>query len=211
MKVAASILSAKDRIICVKKLNRTNLDYFHIDVMDGEFVNNYQMPVKEILQLAQYTKKPFDIHLMVENPLEYIEKLQNINVEYITFHVEISQDIERLIKECKNHGYKVGLAIKPNTNINELKPYLKYIDLILVMSVEPGFGGQKFIENTIVRIENIRKMLIKNKCENILIEVDGGINDTNIKSLINAKVDIAVSGSYIVNSSNYQNQIDTLR
>jgi ribulose-phosphate 3-epimerase len=211
MKVSASILSAKDRIICVKKLNRTNLDYFHIDVMDGEFVNNYQMPVKEILQLAQYTKKPLDIHLMVENPLEYIEKLQNLNVEYITFHVEISQDIERLIKECKNHGYKVGLAIKPNTNINELKPYLKNIDLILVMSVEPGFGGQKFIENTIVRIENIRKMLIKNKCENILIEVDGGINNTNIKSLINAKVDIAVSGSYIVNSSNYQNQIDTLR
>ncbi len=211
MKVSASILSATDRIICVKKLNRTNLDYFHIDVMDGEFVNNYQMPVKEILQLAQYTKKTLDIHLMVENPLEYIEKLQNINVEYITFHVEISQDIERLIKECKNHGYKVGLAIKPNTNINELKPYLKNIDLILVMSVEPGFGGQKFIENTIVRIENIRKMLIKTKCENILIEVDGGINNKNIKSLINAKVDIAVSGSYIVNSSNYQNQIDTLR
>lgn len=211
MKVAASILSAKDRIICVKKLNRTNLDYFHIDVMDGEFVNNYQMPIKEVKEISSYTKKPLDIHLMVENPLEYIEKLQNLNVEYITFHIEVLHNIEELINRCKELNYKVGLAIKPNTNINELKPYLKNIDLILVMSVEPGFGGQKFIENTIVRIENIRKMLIKNKCENILIEVDGGINDTNIKSLINAKVDIAVSGSYIVNSSNYQNQIDTLR
>ena len=211
MKVAASILSATDRIICVKKLNRTNLDYFHIDVMDGEFVNNYQMPIKEVKEISSYTKKPLDIHLMVENPLEYIEKLQNLNVEYITFHIEVLHNIEELINRCKELNYKVGLAIKPNTNINELKPYLKNIDLILVMSVEPGFGGQKFIENTIVRIENIRKMLIKNKCENILIEVDGGINDTNIKSLINAKVDIAVSGSYIVNSSNYQNQIDTLR
>lgn len=211
MKVAASILSAKDRIICVKKLNRTNLDYFHIDVMDGEFVNNYQMPIKEVKEISSYTKKLLDIHLMVENPLEYIEKLQNLNVEYITFHIEVLHNIEELINRCKELNYKVGLAIKPNTNINDLKPYLKNIDLILVMSVEPGFGGQKFIESTIVRIENIRKMLIKNKCENILIEVDGGINDTNIKSLINAKVDIAVSGSYIVNSSNYQNQIDTLR
>lgn len=211
MKVAASILSAKDRVISVKKLNRTNLDYFHIDVMDGEFVNNYQMPIKEVKEISSYTKKPLDIHLMVENPLEYIEKLQNLNVEYITFHIEVLYNIEKLINRCKELNYKVGLAIKPNTNINELKPYLKNIDLILVMSVEPGFGGQKFIENTIVRIENIRKMLIKNKCENILIEVDGGINDTNIKSLNDAKVDIAVSGSYIVNSSNYQNQIDTLR
>lgn len=211
MKVAASILSAKDRVISVKKLNRTNLDYFHIDVMDGEFVNNYQMPIKEVKEISSYTKKPLDIHLMVENPLEYIEKLQNLNVEYITFHIEVLHNIEELINRCKELNYKVGLAIKPNTNINELKPYLKNIDLILVMSVEPGFGGQKFIENTIVRIENIRKMLIKNKCENILIEVDGGINDTNIKSLNDAKVDIAVSGSYIVNSSNYQNQIDTLK
>ena len=211
MKVAASILSAKDRIICVKKLNRTNLDYFHIDVMDGEFVNNYQMPPREVREIASYTKKPLDIHLMVENPIEYIEELQNLNIEYITFHIEVLHNIEELINKYKELNYKVGLAIKPNTNINELKPYLKNIDLILVMSVEPGFGGQKFIENTIVRIENIRKMLIKNKCENILIEVDGGVNDTNIKSLIDAKVDIAVSGSYIVNSSNYQNQIDTLR
>lgn len=211
MKVAASILSAKDRIICIKKLNRTNLDYFHIDVMDGEFVNNYQMPPREVREIASYAKKPLDIHLMVENPIEYIEELQNLNVEYITFHIEVLHNIEELINKCKELNYKVGLAIKPNTNINELKPYLKYIDLILVMSVEPGFGGQKFIENTIARIEKIRKMLIKNKCGNILIEVDGGINDTNIKSLIDAKVDIAVSGSYIVNSSNYQNQIDTLR
>lgn len=211
MKVAASILSAKDRIICIKKLNRTNLDYFHIDVMDGEFVNNYQMPPREVREIASYAKKPLDIHLMVENPIEYIEELQNLNVEYITFHIEVLHNIEELINKCKELNYKVGLAIKPNTNINELKTYLKYIDLILVMSVEPGFGGQKFIENTIARIEKIRKMLIKNKCGNILIEVDGGINDTNIKSLIDAKVDIAVSGSYIVNSSNYQNQIDTLR
>lgn len=211
MKVSVSILSATDRVICVKKLNRTNLDYFHIDAMDGKFVSNYQMPVKEILQIAQYTKKPLDIHLMVEDPWKYIDKLIKLPIEYITFHVELAQDIEELISECKNHGYKVGLAIKPNTDLKILKPYLKLIDLILIMSVEPGFGGQKFLESTYDRIIGVKELLQKNNAENILIEVDGGINDSNISKLKELGVDIAVSGSYIINNPNFQEKIDTLR
>ncbi len=211
MKVSVSILSATDRVICVKKLNRTNLDYFHIDAMDGKFVSNYQMPVKEILQIAQYTKKPLDIHLMVEDPWKYIDKLIKLPIEYITFHVELAQDIEELISECKNHGYKVGLAIKPNTDLKILKPYLKLIDLILIMSVEPGFGGQKFLESTYDRIIGVKELLQKNNAENILIEVDGGINDSNISKLKELGVDIAVSGSYIINNPDFQEKIDTLR
>ncbi len=211
MKVSVSILSATDRVICVKKLNRTNLDYFHIDAMDGKFVSNYQMPVKEILQIAQYTKKPLDIHLMVEDPWKYIDKLIKLPIEYITFHVELAQDIEELISECKNHGYKVGLAIKPNTDLKILKPYLKLIDLILIMSVEPGFGGQKFLESTYDRIVGVKELLQKNNAENILIEVDGGINDSNISKLKELGVDIAVSGSYIINNSDFQEKIDTLK
>ena len=211
MKVSVSILSATDRVICVKKLNRTNLDYFHIDAMDGKFVSNYQMPVKEILQIAQYTKKPLDIHLMVEDPWKYIDKLIKLPIEYITFHVELAQDIEELISECKNHGYKVGLAIKPNTDLKILKPYLKLIDLILIMSVEPGFGGQKFLESTYDRIIGVKEFLQKNNAENILIEVDGGVNDSNISKLKELGVDIAVSGSYIINNPDFQKKIDTLR
>lgn len=211
MKVSVSVLSATDRILCIKKLNRTNLDYFHIDAMDGKFVNNYQMPVKEILEISKYTKKPLDIHLMVENPLKYIDKLIELPIEYITFHIELAQDIEELINECKNKGYKVGLAIKPDTSIKRLKPYLKLIDLILIMSVEPGFGGQKFLESTYDKIIEIKELLQKNNVENILLEVDGGINNSNISKLKELGIDIAVSGSYIINHQEFQKQIDTLR
>lgn len=211
MKVSVSILSATDRVICVKKLNRTNLDYFHIDVMDGKFVNNYQMPIKEILQIAEYIKKPMDIHLMVETPEKYIDKLKKLPIKYITFHIELAQDIEGLINECKSNGYKVGLAIKPNTDLKLLKPYLKLIDLILIMSVEPGFGGQEFLESTYDKIVGVKELFKKNNTENILIEVDGGINDSNISKLKELGVDIAVSGSYIINNQNFQEKIDTLR
>lgn len=208
MKVSVSVLSASDRIICIKNLNKTNLDYFHIDTMDGIFVDNYQMPIQEIKEMAKYVKKPLDIHLMVENPEEYLEHLEGLPVKYVTFHLEISRDIKRLIKKVKQKGYLVGLSIKPKTDIKKLQPYLKWIDLILVMSVEPGQGGQTFIPSTIDRIKDIKK-LIENT--NILIEVDGGINDSNIQKLKEIGVDIVVSGSYIVKSENYQNQIDKLK
>lgn len=208
MKVSVSVLSANDRIICIKKLNKTNLDYFHIDTMDGIFVDNYQMPIQEIKEMAKYVKKPLDVHLMVENPEEYLEHLEGLPVKCVTFHLEISRDIKRLAKIVKQKGYLVGLSIKPKTDIKKLQPYLKWIDLILVMSVEPGQGGQTFITSTIDRIKEIKK-LIENT--NILIEVDGGINDTNIQTLKEIGVDIVVSGSYIVKSDNYQNQIDKLK
>lgn len=205
IKISASILSSENRIDSIQKLNNTNANYLHIDTMDGIFVPNKQMPIEEIIQLEKYTKIPLDIHLMVENPEQYLSYLANKNIEYITFHIEINKNINNLIDKIKSLGYKVGLSIKPNTNVEKIIPYLPLIDLVLIMSVEPGFGGQKFINQTLKKAKEIRNM---NK--EITIEIDGGINDTNIQE-IKKYVDIAVVGSYITNSIDFNQAINNLK
>lgn len=206
IKVSTSILSTKDRIESIKKLNATTTDYIHIDAMDNIFVPNYQLPVEETNKLAKYSKKKLDIHLMVEDPIQYINKLDtNKSINNITFHIEINEDIDKVIELIRQKGYHVGIAIKPNTNMKNLDKYLDKIDIVLIMSVEPGFGGQKFIKETITRIKYLR-----NKKTDILIEVDGGIDDKTIKD-INLICDIAVSGSYIINNDNYQKAINNLK
>ena len=204
-KISTSILASNNRIESIQKLNNTNSDYIHIDSMDGLFVPNTQMPINEIIELEKISNKPLDVHLMVENPEEYITQLKNKNIEYITIHIEINKDINKLINIIKSLNYKVGLSIKPNTNINSLIPYLDKIDLVLIMSVEPGFGGQQFMPNSLEKAENLRKLK-----PNIIIEIDGGIKDTNIKE-VKKYVDIAVVGSYITNNSNYQEAINNLK
>ena len=206
IKVSTSILSTKDRIESIKKLNATTTDYIHIDAMDNIFVPNYQLPVEETNKLAKYSKKKLDIHLMVEDPIQYINKLDtNKLINNITFHIEINEDIDKVIDLIRQKGYHVGIAIKPNTNMKDLDKYLDKIDIVLIMSVEPGFGGQKFIKETITRIKYLR-----NKKTDILIEVDGGIDDKTTKD-INLICDIAVSGSYIINNDNYQKAINNLK
>lgn len=208
MKISTSILNAKDRIECVKKLNNTNITYIHVDVMDGKFVKDTQFnKINEINAINMISKYKLDIHLMVENPIKYIEQFNNMNIDYITFHLEIEKNIKEIISKIKEKNYKAGISIKPNTDIEKLIPYLKDIDLILVMSVEPGAGGQEFLTNTIEKINNLKKLILENN-SNILIEVDGGINDQTITMLDN--VDIAVVGSYIINSDNYYRQIENL-
>ena len=204
MKISTSILSANDRIQAIKKLNNTNTDYIHFDVMDNKFVPNQSLSIKEIIEYANVCNKKIDIHFMVEEPLNYLKEIKYINFHNITVHLEID-NLENVIKELKKINTKIGLAIKPNTDINLLDKYLNDIDIILIMSVEPGFGGQKFIENTPERIKIIKEK-IKNK--NIILEVDGGINNETIKLV---DVDIAVAGSYIINADNYQHQIDLLK
>ena len=208
MKLSVSILSSDNRIECIKKLNNTNIDYFHIDVMDGKFVENYQLPINEVNKLSKYMEKPLDIHLMVERPLDYINNLNNENIRNITIHEEINGDKIKIINRIKEKGYKAGLSIKPNTDISKLIPYLDYIDLILIMSVEPGLGGQEFIPETVDKIDNLNKLLNKYN-KKIDIEVDGGINNQTIKLLKN-KINISVVGSYITISDNYQDKINNL-
>lgn len=205
LKISTSILASKNRIKSIQELNETTTDYIHIDVMDNKFVRNYQFPINEVKKLAKFSNKVFDVHLMTEDPEKYIKELNLNNVDSITIHVEIEKNINYLIKLIKSYGIEVGLAIKPNTNISLLTKYLDKIDKVLVMSVEPGFGGQKFIESTPERIAKIR-----NKKADLLIEVDGGINDETIDN-IKYISDIAVVGSYITNSEDYQEAINILK
>ena len=205
IKIATSILSSKDRKECIEKLNITNTEYIHIDVMDNIFVPNYQLPIEEVNELGKYSDKPFDVHLMVEDPESFIKNITIDNVQSITIHLEIDKDIFNLINLIKKYDYQVGMAIKPNTDINKIDKYINLIDKVIVMSVEPGFGGQKFIDSSVDRIKSIR-----NKRKDITIEVDGGINNETIKK-INNYADIAVVGSYITNNSDFQEAINNLK
>ena len=208
MKISASILDCKDKINSLLELNRTNINYIHIDVMDGKFVPNTSFEDMGVIrEINMVTKYKMDVHLMVDNPLEYINNLNNMNIEYITIHLEIDKNIKYLISKIKELGYKVGLSIKPNTSVIDLKPYLNDIDMVLLMSVEPGMGGQSFIENTTTKIKELKE-LIKETNKDIIIEVDGGINNETISKI--KDIDIAVVGSYITKSNNYYKQVEEL-
>lgn len=206
MKIAVSVLDCKDRVKGVLELNRTNTSYIHIDVMDGKFVPSVQFDnMGEIREINKVSKYPMDVHLMMENPDCYIRELDNMNIEFITIHLEIDKDKKEIFKSIRMLGYKVGLSIKPNTKVSEIIPYLDDIDMVLVMSVEPGLGGQSFIEGTVDKIRELKELIGD---RNILIEVDGGINNETIQKL--GGVDIAVVGSYIVRGDNYYERIEEL-
>ena len=207
MLVSASFLSSKNIPKDITKLDNTDVDYIHVDIMDGKFVKNKTMPFREMKKINKYTSKRLDVHLMVLNPKKYILNYALLNTEFITIHVEAENVMEnlKLIKDC---GLKCGLSLKPNTEVKELVPYLPLIDIIMIMSVEPGLGGQEFIEETKSRIEEVR-VLIKEYKRNILISVDGGINN-NTRKLCD-EADIMVSGNYITSSDDFQKQITNLR
>ncbi len=208
MKVGVSFLSSKDIVRDLKILNDTDVDYIHVDVMDGKFVPKKTMPFKEMRHISDFTDKRLDVHLMVEDASKYIPLYAELNVEYITIHVEIDEDIEKDLKLIKSYGIKAGLSIKPDTKVSELVPYLPYVDQILIMSVEPGAGGQSFIPESENKINEARALL-KSYNMNAIINVDGGVKDSTIKMCHNA--DMVVSGSYVVLSDNFQEKISSLR
>lgn len=196
MKISASFLTI-DNIDNVNKLVNCDIDYLHLDIMDGIFVDNKN----EVLEVPHI--KPLDIHLMVSDVYKYIDKYKTLNPLYITFHYETGVDILSVINYIKKFNIKVGLSIKPSTKVEEIIPYLPYLDLVLVMSVEPGKGGQSFIMNSVDKIKKLKELK-----GNYVIEVDGGINDSTIKYVNNA--DIVVVGSYIT-SGNYEERIKNLK
>lgn len=208
MKISASFLSSKNVVNDLKRLNETDVDYIHVDIMDGKFVPKKTMPFREMRNIYKYTSKRLDVHLMVADPEKYIPLYAELNTEYITFHVEILKDITKCLQLIKSYSIKAGLAIKPNTKISELIPYLPYVDLILVMSVEPGMGGQDFIEDSGKRIDEIRVLLDEYNIPAV-INVDGGINQITKDQCLNA--DILTAGSYIINGDNFQEKISSLR
>ena len=208
MKVSASFLSSRDLVKDLKLLDLTDVDYIHLDIMDGKFVSNKTMPYSELKHISKYTSKRLDVHLMVEDPEKYIPLYAALNTEYIVFHVEVDKDITKLLKMIKQYNIKAGLSIKPNTKVSDLVPYLPYLDMVLVMSVEPGKGGQSFIEESEERIKEVRELLNSYNIPAV-INVDGGINDKTVDKC--RLCDIVTSGSYIIGSDNFQQKISSLR
>lgn len=205
MKLSVSILSTDNKIEYVKKLNNTKTNYIHIDVMDGLFVSDTKFPIEEIKEINKVSNKKLDIHLMVDNPITYIEKLNNMNINNITIHIEITKDINYLIDKIHSLGYQARLSINPSTNVELLYPYLNKVDGILLMSVNPGKGGQEFIPNTLDKVDKIKE--INN---NLSIEIDGGVNNTNINLIKDSGIDIVVVGSYITKSEDYLDRINNI-
>lgn len=209
MKISASFLSIKENLEAnINKLDKTDIDYLHLDIMDGMFVNNKTWSIDDISGLLKGVKKPLDIHLMVNDALKYINDFSILNPTFITFHYEAVTNHHELIDYIKKLGIKVGISIKPNTMIDDIIGLLPKLDLVLVMSVEPGLGGQKFIDNSVNKINRLYQLKEEYHLSYV-IEVDGGINDETIKDCINA--DIAVVGSFITNSNDYQQQVLKLK
>ena len=208
MKISGSFLSSENIPQDLIKLNTTDIDYIHLDIMDGKFVKEKTMPFRQMRYIYKYTSKRLDVHLMVEDPSKYIPLYAELNTEYITFHIETLEDIVNNLKLIKSYSIKSGLAVSPNTKIKEIVPYLPYIDLLLIMSVEPGEGGQEFIKETENKIKEARELINSYKF-NIVINVDGGINDKTKEYCKDA--DILTSGSYIIKSNDFQKNITSLR
>jgi len=208
MEISTSILSIKDDLKNnIKLISDTSTNYIHLDIMDGEFVDNKTWNIEEAKEILNGIDKPLDIHFMVCDVVKYIDDFSILNPLYITFHYEAPINIDQTIEYIKSKNIKVGIAINPDTDIRTIYPYLDRIDLVLIMSVYPGKGGQKFIENSINKVNTLYDYRENNNLD-FLISIDGGINNETIKSV--PKVDIAVAGNYIT-SGNYEERILTLK
>ena len=212
IKIAPSILAAdfgnlsRDCTI----VNKSNADWFHLDVMDGLFVPNISFGMPIVSSIRKMTKKPLDVHLMIIEPERYIDKFVEIGSDILTVHIEATKEMNKILDKMKQSSIKSGIAINPDTPINKLDDYIDKVDLICLMGVHAGFGGQKFIEKTFDRLIELKR-LINLKNSSAVIEIDGGVDNTNCKKLKSLGADVLVAGSYIFKSSDINNAIDSLK
>jgi ribulose-phosphate 3-epimerase len=210
--IAPSVLSADFANLGrdVEMINKSEADWFHVDVMDGVFVPNISFGFPVIKAIQKIAKKPLDVHLMIVNPDQYAQAFKDVGTEILTVHIEACNHLHRSIQNIKNLGMKAGVAINPHTSINSLEDTIADIDLICLMSVNPGFGGQKFIENTYDKVKAL-KALIERKNSKALIEIDGGVDLNNYKKLIDCGANVLVAGNTVFSSKNPTETISILK
>ena len=184
-----------------KMINKSDADWFHIDIMDGVFVPNISFGMPVLKSINSSANKPLDVHLMIVNPDRYIKTFAALNAKYLTVHFEVCNHLHRTIQEIKNNNMKAGVALNPHTPVSVLDSIIEDIDLVCLMSVNPGFGGQKFITNTFKKTQEL-KQLIDSKESKALIEIDGGVTDKNAEKLIENGADVLVAGSFVFKSNN---------
>ena len=212
MLVAPSILSADFGNLEqeIKAICEAGCDLVHVDVMDGHFVPNLTIGPVVVEPVSKASSKPLDIHLMVENNNFFVDLFAPLKPKYLSFHIESEKHPHRLIQKIRSLGISPAITLNPHTKVEDIEYLLEDLDMVLLMSVNPGFGGQKFIPSVIEKVKKLKE-LINKRNPNCLIEVDGGVNDKNIEILKNAGVDIVVAGSYVFGSDDYEKAIKSLK
>ena len=194
----------------IEMINQSEADWFHIDIMDGVFVPNISFGMPVLKAITRYTKKYVDVHLMIIDPDRYIKTFADLGTNNLTVHYEACTHLHRTLQCIKAEGMQTGVALNPHTNVNHLEDTINDIDLVCMMSVNPGFGGQSFIENTYSKVEQLRN-LIERKGASTKIEIDGGVSDKNAKQLVDGGADVLVAGSFVFSSNNPLETIKNLK